>query len=73
MAYALHVSEAVDRLKGLFLEMPGMRLNVNDASRLAGLDDLLCQEVWTALEHARFLKQGRDGRYQQRATDSPES
>jgi hypothetical protein len=41
---ALHVSEAVERLKGVFLEIPGTRLSVGDASRLAGLDDLLCQE-----------------------------
>jgi hypothetical protein len=73
MEPALHVSEAVERLKGVFLEIPGTRLNVGDASRLAGLDDLLCQEILIALEHANFLKQGRDGRYQRRTTDSPDS
>ena len=73
MELALHVSEAVERLKGVFLEIPGTRLSVGDASRLAGLDDLLCREVLIALEYANFLKRGRDGRYQRMATDTPDS
>lgn len=48
--------EAVERLKGVFLEIPCTRLTVGDASRLAGVDHPLCQEVMTALEDARFFE-----------------
>jgi DNA-binding IclR family transcriptional regulator len=73
MERALCVSEAVERLKGVFLEIPGTQLTVTDASRLAGLDPPFCLEIMAALEDARFLKRGRDGRYRYRASDSPSS
>lgn len=73
MERALGVSEAVERLKGVFLEIPGTQLTIGDASRLAGLDHPLCHEIMVALEDARFLKRGRDGRYQYRFSDSPSS
>lgn len=66
------VTDAVQRLKGVFLEIPGTRLTLSDASRLCGLDDGLCQLVLTALEDAHFLKRGRDGVYLQRTIDSPD-
>ena len=73
MERALGASEAVERLKGVFLEIPGTRLTVGGAARLAGVDRTLCHEIMVALEDARFLKRGRDGRYRYRARDSPSS
>ena len=65
------VADAVQRLIGVFTEIPGTRLTVADAVRLSGLDHMVCERVLIALEDARFLKRGQGGRYQQRATDSP--
>jgi hypothetical protein len=67
------VTDAVQRLKDVFSEIPGTRLTVSDAARLSGLDREACEHVLLALEDARFLKRGQDGRYRRRATDSPHS
>jgi len=65
------ITEAVERLKGVFLEIPGTQLTLADASKLSGLDHPVCQVVLETLEDARFLTRGRDGRYQRRTADSP--
>jgi DNA-binding IclR family transcriptional regulator len=62
------VPEAIARLKGMFLEVPGTRLSPADVSRLAGLDPSICHQILCALEDAHFLKQGRDGLFM-RASD----
>ena len=58
------VTEAVQRLKGVFLEVPGTRLTLADATRLSGLDRPMCHLVLMALEDARVVKRGRDGVYE---------
>jgi DNA-binding IclR family transcriptional regulator len=70
MEAATRLMEAILRLKGVFLEIPGTRLSVADASRLSGLDGPTCNIVLMALEDARFLKRGHDGLYQCGAADS---
>jgi hypothetical protein len=70
---APRVIDAVHRMKGVFLEIPGTRLTLAEAVRLSGLDSPLCRLALTALEHARFLKRGRDGFYTRRTGDSPHS
>jgi hypothetical protein len=65
------ITEAVERLKGLFLEIPGTQLTLADASKLSGLDHPVCELVLGALEDAQFLTRGRDGLYQRRSADSP--
>jgi hypothetical protein len=64
------VVEGVQRLKGVFLEVPSTRLTLTDAARLTGLDDPVCEVVLRAFEDARFLKRGDDGRYQRRTFES---
>ena len=64
MENAAHVTEAVQRLKTVFLQVPDLRLTVADASLLSGLDRLACHLVLAALEDARFVTRGRDGLYQ---------
>jgi DNA-binding IclR family transcriptional regulator len=65
------MTEAVYRLKGVFLEVPGSHLSAAQAARLSGLDESVCESVLLALENARFLKRTADGRYRHRASDSP--
>jgi hypothetical protein len=65
------VAEGVRRLKGVFLESPGTRLTLTDATKLSGLDGAVCEVVLGALEDARFLRRDSAGRYQRRSTDSP--
>jgi hypothetical protein len=73
MELAPRLIAAMQRLKGVFLEIPGTRLTPRDAARLSGLDSPLCRLVLTALEDAQFLKRGRDGLYMRRTSDSIDS
>jgi hypothetical protein len=60
---AATVVSAVQRLKGIFLEMPGTRLTPTDAARLSGLEAPTCEIVLDALTDAHFLRRARDGRF----------
>jgi hypothetical protein len=62
------IEELLNRLRAEFLEMPGMRLTPEQAQRLLGLEQGLCQTVLDSLVHARFLRVSADGRYA-RVTD----
>ena len=57
------ISDAVDRLKGTFLEMPGTKLTVQQASRLCGLDTSACGIVLEVLRDAGFLTTRPDGTF----------
>ena len=65
------VVQAVQRLKGVFLEAPGTRLTLLEAVRLSGLDQPVCETVLGALEDARFLRRASDGSYVRWTLDSP--
>jgi DNA-binding IclR family transcriptional regulator len=65
------VAVATERLKNLFLEIPGTQLSAADAARLAGLDETTCQPILEALEQARFLARRPDGLFVRRTSDSP--
>jgi len=73
MERVLLIPEAVQRLKGMFLEIPGTQLTLTQAAQLAGLERSFCQAVLSALEDVRFLKRGHDGLYQRRTSDTPNS
>ena len=45
----------LNRIRGEFLEMPGLRLTCEQAQRLYGLDPALCQRALDWLVDARFL------------------
>jgi hypothetical protein len=64
------VIEALQRVKGLFLEVPGTQLSIVQTSQLSGLDQDVCESVLLALEDVHFLKRTRDGRYSRRTNDS---
>ena len=65
------VTEALDRLKNVFLEIPGTQLSLTDASRLSGLERETCRIILEALEDTRFLTRGRNGLFVRRSWDSP--
>jgi DNA-binding IclR family transcriptional regulator len=65
------LTEAVQRLKAVFVEIPGTQLSLADASRLSGLERSVCRSVLEALEDARFLTRGRNGLFIRRSLDSP--
>jgi hypothetical protein len=46
----------LNRIRGEFLEMPGLRLTPAQAARLSGLDPALCQRVIEGLLASRFLR-----------------
>jgi len=70
---ALRVADALQRLKGIFLEMPGAQLSMADATRLSGLERPVCRVVLETLEDAQFLKRRRDGIFTRRGPDSVDS
>lgn len=51
------------RVRGEFLEMPGLRLTCQQAQRLWGLDDETCTDLLNALVDLKFLIRGSDGQY----------
>ena len=45
----------LNRVRGEFLEMPGLQLRVEQAQRLWGLDRSTCEELLKSLVDAKFL------------------
>ena len=50
------MNELVGRIRAEFLEMPGLRLTVTQASRLWGLDEGSCKHVIDVLIGTSFLR-----------------
>jgi len=50
------MNDLVGRIRAEFLEMPGLRLTVRQASRLWGLDEGVCRRVIDVLIGAAFLR-----------------
>jgi hypothetical protein len=55
--------EALRRVQGEFLEMPGLRLTAPQARRLWNLDAVMCEALLSALVDANFLFRTRDGAF----------
>jgi hypothetical protein len=51
------------RIRGEYMEMPGLRLTRAQAQRLWGLDDETCALLLDLLTEARFLCRKSDGTY----------
>jgi hypothetical protein len=58
------------RVRGEYLEMPGLKLTCLQAQRLWAMDEQTCVEILTSLTEARFLQQQHDGTYA-RLVDGP--
>src|SRR5688572_7640242 len=55
--------DALQRVQGEFIEMPGLRLTTAQAQRLWGLDRAACDALLGALVDAKFLFRTRDGAF----------
>ncbi len=65
------VTDAVQKLKGMFLEAPATQMSLMDASRLSGLERDTTRLVLEALEDARFLVRAPNGLFVKRQADPP--
>jgi hypothetical protein len=56
-------NDLIQRVRGEFLEMPGLRVTPAQARRLWGLDDASCSALLATLLETEFLFQTQDGAY----------
>jgi hypothetical protein len=59
----MRLESVLQRIRGEYLEMPGLTLTTAQAQRLWGLDRDTCASLLAALVDAKFLKTTRDGAY----------
>jgi hypothetical protein len=57
------VPELVERVRGQFLEMPGLQLTARQIQRLCGVETDVCKAVLDTLVNARFLLVKRNRTY----------
>ncbi|HUK36410.1 MAG TPA: hypothetical protein VLV86_20980 [Vicinamibacterales bacterium] len=57
------MEHTVERLRAEFLEMPGLRLTLNQIHRFCGLERSVCSAALDALVKERFLCANPDGTY----------
>jgi hypothetical protein len=53
--------ELLSRVRGEYLEMPGLRLTVSQASRLWGLNAVVSDALLSCLEASGFLRRSAEG------------
>ena len=58
----LHV-DLLRRVRSEFVEMPGLRLRIDQAQRLWNLDRTVCESVLRSLVDAKFLGRTEDELY----------
>jgi hypothetical protein len=51
----------LNRVRSEFIEMPGLRLRIEQAQRLWNLDRTMCEVVLQSLVDTNFLRQYADG------------
>jgi DNA-binding IclR family transcriptional regulator len=72
MEATTRVVVALERLKGVFLEIPGTQLSLTDAATISGLDNNMCRQLLAALVDVRFLTFTPAGAYRRRGPISQE-
>ena len=60
------------RVRGEYLEMPGLRLTLAQAQRLWGLDTCACESALHELIDAKFLRRAPDGTFVRFDHDTPD-
>jgi hypothetical protein len=68
------VAEALTRIKGMFVEIPGTEWTATDAACLSGLEIWICRAMLDALQDTGFLTKRGNGSYVRRhahVTDAP--
>ena len=53
----------LNRVRGEFIEMPGLRLRIEQAQRLWNLDRAMCESVLRSLVETKFLGRFDDDLY----------
>jgi hypothetical protein len=61
----------VERVRGEYLEMPGLSLTERQAQRLWQLEEEACRRLFEALVESGFLRQTSRGGYVRADLDSP--
>ena len=62
------IDRALNRLRTVFIQIPGARLSLTEAARLTELETHLCQKLLSAHEDMDFLRQ-EDGFYQRQSNE----
>ena len=57
------VTQLVERVRDMFVEVPGTRLSVLQAARLSGVEPSMCRRILETLTDSQVLKAGRDGTF----------
>jgi len=60
---SMQFTQLTERLRGIFSEVPGTRVSVSQAARLAGLEPSLCRLILERLADSQFLKSTPDGTF----------
>jgi hypothetical protein len=63
-------NQLVSRIKGEYIERPGLWLTPDQGARLWSLDRARCEELLVALVHDGFLAAREDGKYGRVTSDS---
>lgn len=63
--------QMLHRIRGEFLEMPGLRLTLDQARRLWALDEDTCARLLEALTQTGFLVRSRHGTYMRLMDGTP--
>ena len=72
MPVAQHLSDRLlQRIKGEYLEMPGLSLTLSQAARLWALDHQTCENVLRGLVQTGFLVTTTGGTFVQASTQIP--
>ena len=65
------VSDVLMRVRGEYMEMPGLSLTFAQAQRLWGLDPRTCECALGELVNAQFLRRSPDGLFVRFDSDTP--
>ena len=63
------IDRALNRLRTVFIEIPGVRMSLSEAARLTELETHICQILLSALEDLGFLKRQEDGVYRRQSNE----
>ena len=64
-------ADMIRRIRGEYLEMPGLSLSVAQAQRLWDLEPAVCHGLLNALVETGFLVRTREGAFVHRDSSSP--
>ena len=71
MRQPLVIDDALRRIRGEYLEMPGLSLTTRQAQRLWNLDRVACEVLLNALVDTQFLWRTADGAFVRYDSGSP--